>query len=333
MVNIQAGILWWLLRILPISGAVLIPLFFIIGCGVTPVPFAGTTFRPGETGQWQKLNPDAITEIFGVGLSYARHISETGSDWKPDAPPPVFRKALNAFNRNGIVPYPSRQEFLALAEALEPGLGRKLDERFEEIEPLVDYEVELGIVLLEQYDRQRTMDPSYMLNIGFVLTGDFTSRSFMVLGEGQGNQYDYWGAAKSFSGFAVVGDRMWVPDGFPPDGSLEVMLETKVNGELRQRGSSGDNVYSVRQLLAYVASAYPDAPLQAGTVIMTGTPPGVAFQVPSWKRELADFFDLDRLTRMESVMDAYRDDRSFLRPGDVVNHEAGPFGSMNLVVR
>jgi len=316
-------------------GMFLISMLVVNGCSSDPVPFAGKTFLPGQegTGHWQQLQPDTVTDIFGIGLSYVQHIEETGSNWDADDPPPVFRKNLAALNRGQVVPYPSRQDFLEMADGLEAGLGRELDSRFPEIVPLVDYEVELGIVLLEPYDRRRASDMAYVVKLGFVLAGDFTSRTFMVLGEGQENMYAYWGAAKSFPGFAVVGERMWVPDNFPPDGALEVLLETTVNGELRQRGISDDNVYSARQILAYVATAFPDAQLGAGTVIMTGTPPGVAFQVPSWKRMLADLIGLDRLARMETIMESYGKDPAFLQPGDVVIHEAGPFGTMSFLVQ
>lgn len=300
------------------------------GCSSVPTPFSGQDRQAGEEkhGQWKELSPDEITGIFGVGLSYAQHIEETASDWDPDTPPPVFRKALTALNRGTTISYPTRQDFLAMAESVEPGLGATLDDRFEEIDILLDYEVELGLVLLEPYDRKRIADPTYLPKIGFVLTGDFSSRSFMVLGEGQPDPYRYWGAAKSFPGFAAVGRKMWVPHAFPADGLLKVVLETRVNDTVRQQGYSSDRVYSARQLLAHVAQAYPDAALDGGTVIMTGTPPGVAFQVSAWKRKLAGFFGVGRLTMMKSVMGSQRDNPAFLKKGDVVGHGAEPLGTM-----
>jgi len=319
-------------------GVLLASVFFvltiIVGCDPSPVPFTGKVFYPGQeqAGHWQTLHPDDITEIYGVGLSYAEHIAETGGDWEPDSPPPVFRKSLGALNRNGVVPYPTRQDFLNMAEKVEPGLGKILEARFSEIVPLIDYEVELGVVLLEPYDRNRGVDGAYLPRLGFVLSGDFTSRTFMILGEEQDNRYVYWGAAKSFPGFAVVGERMWVPEKLPPDGLLEVALETTVNGVVRQQAVSDDNVYSIRDILAFVAAAFPDAALGTGTVIMTGTPSGVAFEVPAWKRTLADFFGINRLTLMKTAMETYRDDPDFLQVGDVVVHSAGPFGSLTFRV-
>jgi 2-keto-4-pentenoate hydratase/2-oxohepta-3-ene-1,7-dioic acid hydratase in catechol pathway len=302
----------------------------IAGCGSDPVPFSGHDFQPGQEkeGHWQQLSVDKITDIYGVGLSYAQHIEETASSWAPDQPPPVFRKALSALNRGTNIPYPSHQDFLAMAEEVEPGLAAKLSNQFDEIDILLDYEVELAIVLLEPFNRKLALDAAYMPKIGFVLAGDFTSRSFMVLGEDQPDPMLYWGAAKSFPGFAAVGSRMWVPDAFPADGLLEVVLETRVNDVLQQKGDTDNRVYSARQMLTYVADAYPDASLGTGTVIMTGTPPGVAFQVPAWKRTLADIFKLSRFTKLETVMASQRNNPAFLKKGDIVSHTAGPLGGM-----
>lgn len=310
-------------------------LLLVTACsGPRPVPYIGAEYLPGEQqgGRWQHLPPDEITEIFGVGLTYARHIEETGSEWDAAVPPPVFQKELNSLNHGDSVTLPTRAEMLTMAEKVEPGLAARLDRQFPDLLPLLDYEVELAVVLLEPYDRQQEDDPAYLPRIGFSLAGDFSARTLMVLGQGQERMSAYWGAAKSFAGFAVVGSRMWVPDSFPADGVMTVTLETRVNDQLRQRGSSRDNVYSVAQLVRYVALAYPDALLQRGTVIMSGTPPGVAFQTPWWKRELAEFLEIDRFSLVESVLENFREDTAFLHPGDVVVYSGGQFGSLRFTV-
>jgi len=308
--------------------------FLCTACGTAPIPFNGQILHAGEEkeGHWQTLKPENVTAIFGIGLSYAKHIEETGEDWKPDEPPPVFRKSLGSLNRGVVVAYPSRQDFLDMADSVEHGLGSVLEKRFTTIDPLVDYEVELGVVLLERFDRDRAADPDYMPRIGFVLAGDFTSRTFMILGQGQPDPFLYWGAAKSFSGFAAVGERMWVPQAPLPDAMMQVLLETRVNDEIRQQGYSSDRVYSARQMLNFVAQAFPEEQLLPGTVVMTGTPAGVAFNVPSWKRMLVELFGFDRLTLMEMVMEGQESNTDFLKKGDTVTYFAYPFGSMSFLV-
>jgi len=302
------------------------------GCS-TPKPFGGQPVQFNETsGQWRTLNPDDITAIYGIGLSYAEHIIEVGSTWDPDTPAPVFKKAMESLNTGQTIIYPDRAAFLTMAETVEPGLARVLEERFPYINPLLDYEVELAMVLLEPYDRSRRYDPSYLPKLGFVLAADFTARSFMVLGEDKPNQTDYWGAAKSFPGFSVVGSKMWVPKTFANDRVVNVSLETWVNGRQRQNGNTADRVYSTKQMLGFIADKFPADPLQAGTVIMTGTPPGVAFRVPGWKRALAKILDLNRFTLLDMVIDGNDDNPDFLMPGDIVGFQVGQYDSLTFRV-
>ena len=304
--------------------AIAFGLFLLPGCSRHPEPFPGPVLELNESnGRWETLAPETVTAIYGIGLSYSRHIEETGSEWDPGEPPPVFRKSLDSINRGDTLYLPSRASFLKLAEETGKGLSARLEEKFPVIDPLVDYEVEVGIVLLEDLDRERLPDPAYLPAMGFILCGDFTSRSFMVLGEGRPNKMDYWAAAKSFAGFSALGERMWIPSQQRPDNLVEVPLECRINGKLRQSSSTADRIYSARQMLGFSAQAFPSDPFRAGTVIMTGTPPGVAFQVPAWKKAMANILHLGRLTRMKMVMKSYQDDPAFLKDGDTVLYSAG----------
>lgn len=300
------------------------------GCN-TPKPFKGPQITITETGgHWQVLQKDDITSIYGIGLSYARHIAETGSTWDPNTPAPVFRKSLNSLNTSQSLIYPDRVAFLSMAETIEPGLARVLDERFPYINPLLDYEVELGMVLLEPFDRTRRNDPDYLPRLGFMLVGDFTARAFMMLGENKPNRNEYWGAAKSFPGFSAIGSKMWVPNTFARDTMLNVAVETWVNGRQRQSGNTTDRVYSTRQIIDFVADQFPDDPLKTGTVIMTGTPPGVAFQAPGWKRALARMLDLNRFTILKMVIEENDDNPDFLVPEDIVSFTLGDYDSLTI---
>ena len=302
------------------------------GCN-TPKPFNGEPVQLDVSyGQWQTLQPENITAIYGIGLSYAEHIVETGRTWDPDTPAPVFKKSLNSLNTGQTIVYPDRASFLTMAETVEPGLARVLEEHFPYINPLLDYEVELGMVLLEPFDRSRINDSNYLPRLGFVLAADITARSFMVLGEDKPNQSEYWGAAKSFPGFSVVGSKMWIPSAFSNETVVNVSLETWVNGKQRQNGNSSDRVYSAKEMIEFIAAQYPGDPLHAGTVIMTGTPPGVAFRVPGWKRALAKMLGLDRFTLLGMVIEANDNNPDFLMPGDIIGFNVGQYDSLNYKV-
>ena len=51
-----------------------------------------------------------------------------------------------------------------------------------------------------------------------------------------------------------------------------VTIETRVNGELRQQGSTLDFIFSIPALLSFITGAIT---LEPGDVILTGTPSGV----------------------------------------------------------
>jgi 2-keto-4-pentenoate hydratase/2-oxohepta-3-ene-1,7-dioic acid hydratase in catechol pathway len=61
----------------------------------------------------------------------------------------------------------------------------------------------------------------------------------------------------------------------------KLRLWTKVNGELRQNSWTGDMMFSVRQIVAYISRFMTLLP---GDVVATGTPSGVAMGMnpPRW---------------------------------------------------
>jgi 2-keto-4-pentenoate hydratase/2-oxohepta-3-ene-1,7-dioic acid hydratase in catechol pathway len=61
-----------------------------------------------------------------------------------------------------------------------------------------------------------------------------------------------------------------VSDEVDPEAGLTV--ETRVNGELRQHGSTADFIFAIPELLRYISAAIT---LEPGDLILTGTPAGV----------------------------------------------------------
>jgi 2-keto-4-pentenoate hydratase/2-oxohepta-3-ene-1,7-dioic acid hydratase in catechol pathway len=49
-------------------------------------------------------------------------------------------------------------------------------------------------------------------------------------------------------------------------------VETRVNGELKQHGSTADFIFSIPELLTYITAAIT---LEPGDLLLTGTPAGV----------------------------------------------------------
>lgn len=295
-----------------------LPLGLLLGCETTPPQPAAHACYDLDDGDFVDLSPPE--RVVGVGLSYAEHIKETGGAHTPGAPPPMFDKVWSP-TAPRVTP-PTLDAHLAAAEALEPGLPALLRERGVELQPLLDYEVELGIVLLEDVSAERLADPGDVPQLGFFVANDLSDRALAILGDGQADPYAYWGVSKSFPGFLPAASRAWVPSRPVRDGLPCLQLQTRVNGELRQDGATSDLIFTTTELLSHAAGA---GGLRAGTWILTGTPSGVAIQTPPWKIKAAELLRLDRFRKLAIKQRAAAD---FLQPGDVVEVRAGGLGAV-----
>jgi len=94
-----------------------------------------------------------------------------------------------------------------------------------------------------------------------------------------GGQFGY---AKSFDQFAPLGPCITATHviGDPQ----QLTYTTKVNGEVRQKTSTSDMIWTVAQIIEHLSRG---STLRAGTAIMTGTPSGVGLfmQPPGFLRD------------------------------------------------
>ena len=96
---------------------------------------------------------------------------------------------------------------------------------------------------------------------GYTCVNDVTARDLQ-------NQDGQWTRAKGFDTFCPIGPV--VSDELDPWAGVEV--ETRVNGQLRQRGNTRDFIFSLDAIIRYVSGVMTLVP---GDVISTGTPAGV----------------------------------------------------------
>lgn len=265
---------------------------------------------------------------YALGLTYADHIRETGE--KPGQPV-VFRKGCTPTHRDaGHVPNPSPLELRDLLHTLDPAMADCLTQRLGSIPTLLDYEVEIGIVLFDEVSEAALAAGAPLPRLGFFLANDITARSIQIAGEGTANRLDFWAAAKSLPGFLPVSPRVWCPDGATPETLPVLVLETHVNGALRQSASTTSVIYSLRQMLQYAAAVAPGRILHRHDRVLTGTPAGIALSVPRWKRRLALL-----LTRRQRICAALRNSQSnarFLQAGDTVRVSAGWLGGFECTI-
>jgi 2-keto-4-pentenoate hydratase/2-oxohepta-3-ene-1,7-dioic acid hydratase in catechol pathway len=123
----------------------------------------------------------------------------------------------------------------------------------------IDYEGELAVVIGRLAKDIRAED-AYRVILGYTCANDVTLRDLQ-------RSDDQWTRAKGFDGSAPLGP--WIETDVDPN---DVMVETRLNGDVRQHASTVEMVYGVATLIEYITSFMTLLP---GDVILTGTPEGV----------------------------------------------------------
>ncbi|TVQ95871.1 MAG: FAA hydrolase family protein [Deltaproteobacteria bacterium] len=179
------------------------------------------------------LAPVLPGKIVCVGLNYRHHAEEMGKAI-PDAPL-LFLKPPSA--------------------VIGPGAPIVLPPDSSE----VHHEGELAVIIGRSASRiSPARVPEHIL--GYTLLNDVTARDI----QRRENKYT---RAKGYDTFAPLGPTI-VPDLDP----AQLVIETRVNGEVRQSSSCGDMIFPVAELISHISHIMTLLP---GDVISTGTPSGV----------------------------------------------------------
>jgi 2-keto-4-pentenoate hydratase/2-oxohepta-3-ene-1,7-dioic acid hydratase in catechol pathway len=126
----------------------------------------------------------------------------------------------------------------------------------------VDYEGELGVVIGRRCYRLRDDDDVRPYILGYTCVNDVTARDLQ-------NKDVQWTRAKGFDTFCPVGPVV-AEDLDPWKG---VRVQTRVNGELRQNGTTTDFLFPLDVLVRFISQVMT---LEPGDLIATGTPVGVS---------------------------------------------------------
>jgi 2-keto-4-pentenoate hydratase/2-oxohepta-3-ene-1,7-dioic acid hydratase in catechol pathway len=128
----------------------------------------------------------------------------------------------------------------------------------------VDYECELAVVIGRDCKNVSVEDAlDYVL--GYTCANDVSARDWQKFhGGGQ------WVKGKSFDTFCPLGPILVTADRIPNPQILPI--RTILNGQIKQESFTGDMIFSVAEIIAFLSGS---TTLRAGTVILTGTPPGV----------------------------------------------------------
>jgi 2-keto-4-pentenoate hydratase/2-oxohepta-3-ene-1,7-dioic acid hydratase in catechol pathway len=181
------------------------------------------------------LAPVTPTKIVCVGRNYREHAKELGNE--VPAEPLIFLKPPSSVIGPG-------------AEIRRPQVSQR-----------VDHEGELGVVIGKECRQLGEQDDVRSYIRGYTCVNDVTARDLQDR-DGQ------WTRAKGFDTFCPIGPV--VSDELDPWRGVEV--ETRVNGQVRQRGNTRDFIFSLDAIIRYVSSVMTLVP---GDMISTGTPAGV----------------------------------------------------------
>jgi 2-keto-4-pentenoate hydratase/2-oxohepta-3-ene-1,7-dioic acid hydratase in catechol pathway len=132
----------------------------------------------------------------------------------------------------------------------------------------IDYEGELAIVIGQRCSKLSPAEDPLDYIRGYTIVNDVTARDIQK-SDGQ------WTRGKGWDTFCptgpIVSDEI-DPCGFADKPGDAVTVETRLNGERKQHGSTADLIFPIDFLLRYISASIT---LQPGDLIPTGTPSGV----------------------------------------------------------
>ena len=181
-----------------------------------------------------------VSRIFCVGRNYVAHAAEMGGEVDREAPWYFTKSAQALCQSDETVPYPA-------------GTSN------------YHHEMELVVALGNpafQVERGRAMDTVF----GYACGLDMTRRDRQQDGKDARRP---WSLGKDVENGAVIGAITPKLD-MAPLGPQRIALQ--VNGETRQDAMLSDMVWAVDELISHLSQYYH---LNAGDLIMTGTPAGV----------------------------------------------------------
>lgn len=189
----------------------------------------------------------ACRKLVCVGRNYAAHAKELGN--AVPTKPVIFMKPSSSL--------------------LAPSMGPlKLADEVTDLH----HEIELGLVI-----GKRTCDISPAeaddAVCGYVLALDMTARNLQD--EAKKGSLP-WSIAKGYDGFAPISE--FIPKSALPatllqvDSKESIELHCEIDGVEKQRGSTSNMLFSMPYLVSYISRIFT---LEAGDIILTGTPEGV----------------------------------------------------------
>ena len=231
------------------------------------------------------LNPLPGVRVYCQGANYRSHMIESGMD--PD-------RAFNMLFTKSTASLTGPDDDIITPAHVQ----------------LLDYEVELGIVIGKPVTAPVTVTPANLAEYvgAFVVANDVSARDIQ-LPQGQ------WYKGKSYPTFCPVGPYLCVPDDAAEVARWsELRLTLSVNGTRRQDSLAGDMVFKPAETISEFSQLER---FEVGDLILTGTPGGVALQPPrAFAQKIAGLLPEDK--KWELFVKNQIKSSAYLKPGDQV---------------
>jgi 2-keto-4-pentenoate hydratase/2-oxohepta-3-ene-1,7-dioic acid hydratase in catechol pathway len=189
------------------------------------------------------------SKVVAIGRNYAAHAAELDNE-VPAEPLMFLKPNTSVVGPGDQIFYPPQTERL-------------------------DYEGELAVVI-GRICRDVPPEQATDVILGYTIANDVTARDLQK-SDGQ------WTRAKGFDSFCPLGP--WIETDLDPQSFADgVAIQTHLNGDRVQDGSTKDLIFDIPTLVAYVTSVMTLLP---GDVILTGTPEGVGPMQPGDEVEVS----------------------------------------------
>ncbi|WQF76606.1 Putative fumarylacetoacetase-like protein [Colletotrichum destructivum] len=219
-------------------------LWAVVYDGASPVSPLTKGERVHVKGLRPLLTPKDVPIIRCIGLNYVKHIKEGGRT--PPPYPSVFIKpATSVAAWNEDVPIPKVAQ-----------------------DGTVDYEGELAFVI-GKTGKNIPKEQALEYVAGYLTANDVSARAWQR-DPAKAGGVPQWCFSKGFDKFAPLSPVLVSPA--VVGNASDLTLQTFVNGEERQNESTGDLLFGVEEIVSFISQG---TTLEAGTVVLTGTPSGV----------------------------------------------------------
>jgi 5-oxopent-3-ene-1,2,5-tricarboxylate decarboxylase/2-hydroxyhepta-2,4-diene-1,7-dioate isomerase len=208
---------------------------------------------------------DATPAEGGVRLIDGRMVAEDAVIWLPPLQPrTIFAVGLNYADHAKELSFQAPKEPLIFLKGPRSICGHRAQTRRPAGVKHMHYECELAVAI-GRLARNVTRSDAYQYVAGYTVANDYAIRDYLE------NYYRPNFRVKSRDSATPLGP--WLVDAADVPDPMNLRLRTLVNGTITQEGSTCDMIFDIPALIAYLSEFMT---LDAGDVILTGTPEGLA---------------------------------------------------------